>query len=102
MALENRGSRQYLYRKRRRGGRVVSEYVGIGSGYAAHIVQILDAYERQERQERREAWLDVVDADKALDAQLDEVTELVNVYADALMISTGYHQHKRQWRKQRK
>ena len=101
MALETRGSRQYLYRKRRHGGRVVSEYVGIGSGYAAHLVQLLDAYERQEATEKREAWLDVVDDEERLDAMLDEVTAIVNTVAGAALLVSGYHQHKRQWRKKR-
>jgi len=99
MALESRGSGQYYYRKRRVGSRVISEY--LGTGYSAHLMQMLDAYERQEATEKRQAWQATVDADKALDAQLDEVTEAVNAVTSAVMLVNGYHQHRRQWRKRR-
>jgi hypothetical protein len=99
MSWETRGSKQYYYRRRKVNGRVIGEY--LGTGYAAHLMHLLNEYERQERQERRQAWQATVDADKELDTMLDEVTEAMNVYADALMIATGHHRHKRQWRKQR-
>lgn len=100
MAIESRGTGQYYYRKKRIGSRVVSEYCG--AGYVGELMQMVDDQDRQEAQERRQAWQDTVDADKELDAQLDEVTALVNAYAGALMLASGYHQHRRQWRKQRR
>ncbi len=100
MAWESRGTGQYYYRKRKVGGRVVAEYVG--NGLYAHLAQLQDDAERIEAQERRQAWQAVVDADKELDAQLDHVTELVNAYAGALMLASGYYQHRRQWRKKQK
>ena len=101
MALENRrNGRQYFYRKRRVGKQIISQY--LGTGYATHLMQLLDEHERQEAQQKRQAWQDTVDSEEQLDAMIDEVTEAMNVYADALMIATGHHRHKRQWRKQRK
>lgn len=99
MAIESRGTGQYYYRKRRVGSRVVSEYVG--AGYVGELMQMVDDQDRQDAQERRQAWQDTVEAEQALDAQIDEVTALVNAYAGALMLASGYHQHRRQWRKQR-
>lgn len=89
----------YYYRNKRIGDKVISEYVG--GGYLGEFVAQADEERRQEAHERRQAWQAIVDADKELDAQLDEVTELVNAYAGALMLLSGYHRHKRQWRKQR-
>ena len=90
----------YYYRNKRIGTQVVSEYVG--GGYLGEFVSQADEEKRQEAQEKRQAWQDVVVAEEQLDAMLDEVTEAVNAYAGALMLATGHHQHKRQWRKQRK
>ena len=101
MAIESRGTGQYYYRKRRIGSRVVSEYVG--AGYLADLTRQLDESTRQESQEQRQAWQSFVDAEKQLDAQLDEVTEAVNAYAGVLMLVSGYHLGgNRVWRKKRK
>jgi hypothetical protein len=100
MAIETRrNGKQYYYRKKRIGGHVVSQY--LGTGYSAHLMQRLDEHERQEAQEKREAWQAIVDAESELDAQLDEVTEVVSAYTGAALLVSGYHQHKRQWRKQK-
>lgn len=90
----------YYYRNKRVGSRVVTEY--IGTGYAATLLHQLDEHARMKANHARNVWQAAVDADKALDAQLDEVTSLVNAYADMLMLASGYHQHKRLWRKQRR
>jgi len=97
--MESRGTRRYYYRKRRIGGKVQSQY--LGTGYAATLMQRLDEHERQEAEHKRQAWQATVDAENELDAQLDEVAAQVNVYAGAALLVSGYHQHKRQWRKQK-
>ena len=89
----------YYYRNRRNGDQVVSEYVG-GGAVGVFVAQA-DEEKRQEAQQQRQAWQAAVDTEKQLDAQLDEVTALVNAYAGALMLATGHYQHKRQWRKQK-
>ncbi len=99
MSLESRGNGQYYYRKRRVGNRVISEYAG--TGYAAALMLLLDEHERQEAQRKRAAWHAIVDAESELDARLDEVTEGVNAIVATALLVNGYHQHKRQWRKQR-
>jgi hypothetical protein len=95
--MESRGTGQYYYRKRRIAGKVQSEY--LGTGYAATLMQLLDEHERQEAQERRQAWQATVDAETELDAMLDGFTEVVNAYAGTMMLVSGYHTYKRQWRK---
>ncbi len=91
----------YFYRNKRIGGKVVSEY--LGNDLYAHLVQLQDDEKRQDAQEQRQAWQATVDADKALDAQLDDITALVNAYAGAVLLVNGYHvSANRVWRKKRK
>jgi hypothetical protein len=90
----------YYYRNKRIGGKVVTEY--IGNDLYAHLAQLQDDEQRQDAQERRQAWQAIVDADKQLDAQLDSLTEVVNAYAGAVLLVSGYHvSANRVWRKKR-
>jgi predicted proteasome-type protease len=95
MSWEQRGDRRYYYRKRRDGDRVISEYVGAGE--LAETAAALDALEREarraERQSRQEA--------RALDAQIDEVCDLIRALTYAELLVAGYHTHKGQWRRKR-
>ncbi len=90
----------YYYRNKRIGGKVVTEY--IGNDLYAHLVQLQDDEQRQAAAEQRQAWQVSVDADKQLDAQLDSLTEIVNAYAGAVLLVSGYHlSTNRVWRKRR-
>jgi hypothetical protein len=90
----------YYYRNKRIGGKVVTEY--IGNDLYAHLAQLQDDEQRQDAQERRQEWKAIVDADKQLDAQLDSLTEIVNAYAGAVLLVSGYHvSANRVWRKKR-
>lgn len=82
----------YYYRNKRIGARVVSEYVG--GGYRGELMHQADEHKRQ-------AWQAIKDSEAELDAQIAEVTALVNAVAGAALLVSGYHQHKRQWRKRR-
>jgi nucleotide-binding universal stress UspA family protein len=95
MAWEQRGSRNYYYRKRRLGDQVVSEYIGAGelAGHAA----ALDALERQLRRAERKAW----QSRRSFDAQIDELCDLISALASATLLAAGYHRHKGQWRRNR-
>ena len=99
MAWARRGNGSYYYRNQRIGGKVVTQYVG--SGYSATLMQMLDEHERQEATEKRQVWQATQAKEEQLDAMLDDVTEIVNAYTGALLLVNGYHQHKRQWRKQK-
>ena len=98
MAWEERKGNRYYYRKRREGGRVVSEYIG---GDLAGLFALLDEEDQEHRQWERDAQREEREAQQAIDKQIDEVIGLARTLADAAMIEAGYHRHKGQWRKRR-
>jgi hypothetical protein len=100
MGLVYRNGRPYLYRSKRRGGRVTSEYLGRGED-----ALLIDALERIERDERdsdlrhqRSERKELDDLERALDELAGRARDLAR---DALT-AAGYHQHKRgEWRRKR-
>ncbi|KAA5542425.1 hypothetical protein [Adhaeribacter rhizoryzae] len=99
MALEIRNGRPYYYRKKRKGNKVISIYVG--SGEFALVSADLDFYERynntQEKNlERKEQALHL-QADNELKYLEEKLKELFTWIA----VANGYHKPKRQWRKKR-
>lgn len=99
MAREQRGNREYYYRKQRRGQRVISEYVG--GGLVADIAEARDNIRRGHAAQRRAAWQAAKRAEEQFDAILGEVDAAVEPVVTALMLATGHHTHKRQWRRKR-
>jgi len=99
MALENRKGNLYYYEKRREGDRVVSDYVG--SGIVADLAQKRAEIERAKRAAERErlraAKMSMAESDQAL----DRFSDLVDTLMAAELVSMGFHQHKRQWRRRR-
>lgn len=95
MGWESRGGRDYYYRKRRRGGRVVSEYVGAGD--FATLAALLDEEDRDEAAECREQRR----ADRELERRLDELIRQAKDEAGAYLRGLGFYQHKRAWRLRR-
>jgi hypothetical protein len=95
MGWEQRGNTRYYYRKRREGDCVVSEYVGTGE--VAEAIAALDARDRDRRQLERQKQA----ALQALDAEVDEVCDLIRILTRGFLLATGYHTHKGQWRKTR-
>ncbi len=93
-----RGGRYYT-RSRRRGGRVVREYVGAGP--AAELVALLDAQEREEREAAAAAWQAERRRLEDLDAPVAELCAVTDALATAALLLAGCHQHKRQWRRRR-
>lgn len=99
MAWEDRNGNRYYYRKRREGGRVVSEYVGSGS--LAELLAARDDIEQEERQEAQEAWKQEKARMDAIDNDLDDLGDYLKDLLAASLILAGYHQHKSEWRKRR-
>jgi plasmid stabilization system protein ParE len=93
MSWERRGNRHYYYRKRRQDGRIISEYVGADD--LAQAAAALDDLETQLRRRLRQKQ----QAGRALDAQVHEACDLIRALTYALLLATGHHTHKGQWRK---
>jgi hypothetical protein len=132
MGIVYRNGRPYLYRSKRRGGRVTSEYVG--SGHDALLIDALEAIERdekdcdlrQKRSERKklddleqalddlaeqsEARQAAIEDRKAFQDRLDTIDRTMAEYCrrvgkavEAMLIDLGFHRHDRgQWRRRRK
>lgn len=99
MALETRRGRSYYYRKERRGGRVVSVYGGRGE--IAAILADLQALETDRINERRWQQQQERAEIEAHDPALAALERALTTVTRAVLIANGYHQHKRQWRRQR-
>ena len=99
MGWEERGGQRYFYRKRRRGGHVVSEYVGRGEWVEA--LASLEMADRMQRAVEREERRDERAREQADEAALDELTALVDTLTTGCLLAAGYHTHKRTWRRKR-
>jgi flagellar biosynthesis/type III secretory pathway chaperone len=91
--------RGYYYRAHKLNGRVVREY--IGAGLPGRLCSELDALERQRREEKREEERKQREDLDALDAPVDELSELVDRLASVTLEAAGFHRRKGQWRKRR-
>lgn len=99
MGWEDRNGRSYYYRKEREGARVRSVYVG--GGEIAGLLAQLDAMQTDEREDERtlarmerERW-------QAQEAELAALAEMMDAVATGVLLASGYHTHKRQWRLKR-
>jgi len=96
MAYQRNG---YWYRSKREGATVVTEYLGRASW--VEPMQRLDDLERQQRELERAKARAEREAALELDREIDGLGELTRQMAGAVLVVSGYHSHKRQWRKQR-
>ena len=94
----NRGGRYYT-RSRRVDGRIVREYIGCGP--AAAVVAELDRQEREMRKVKAGQKAARKAQDVAIDAQVDEISELANLLARGALLAAGFHHHHGEWRKRR-
>lgn len=95
MGFEARGKKKYYYSKKWEKGRCISKYIGPPD--TAEIIAECERgrqIEKQQIEARRQAQ-------KAIDDEIDKVTEINKSLVDALFLINGYRQHKRQWRKKR-
>jgi hypothetical protein len=96
MAWEKRGGERYYYRKRREGERVISEYVGAGDD--AELVSRFDQTEQQRQSDARKQWQRWKAEQATLDGEIAELSHLVQTLTAAVLLASGCHRHKRQWR----
>jgi len=90
-----RNGRRYYYRKRRIGGRVVSEYLGCGAEAIAAELELAESLGK------RMALRKLVDDGRPLDEQLEDHAKLIFAEVENRLIEHGYHKHRGQWRKKR-
>ena len=95
MSIVIRNGRAYRYMSIRRNGRVTSEYRG--SGALAAVAALFDEEDRQVRDEERAA----LEAEAAIERSITDYVAEVEELARAALIASGFHQHKRQWRRRR-
>jgi len=103
MAWETRNGQRYYYRKRREGGRVVSEYVGAGD-LAVAVAYLEDASSKQRRAlAKREAALFQAERQRwrGVETLVGELDAAIRTLVREALTAAGYHQHKGQWRKRR-
>ena len=95
----HKSGKLYYYKKRREGGRVVSEYVG--GGILVDLEQRRAENERAKREADREQLRIERMSMAEIDQSLDRFSNMVDTLMAAELISMGFHQHKRQWRRRR-
>ena len=99
MSWEQRGNATYYYRKKRRGGRVVSEYVGRGK--SAQFAALIDGSGKRLRAHMRAARREAHATEERADELLLEFEKMVQVLTRGYLIAQGCHTHKGQWRRKR-
>ena len=101
MAWESRrGIGRYYTRSRRKNGRVIREYCGIGDkGEAAAAV---DQQQRLARQQAKNYLVHLIAHGTRSHRALDEVERIGNRYLEAILAGAGYHLHRNtEWRERR-
>ena len=99
MGWEQRNGKRYYYRKRREGGRVVSEYVGTGD--IADLLFLIDRDEYLQRRWNRAKWKMQKDEVEKFDKDQRSLALLTRHILRACLLVKGYHPHKGQWRKKK-
>ena len=100
MHWEQRRQHRYLYHSRRKGRRVVREYVG--SGKAAEAMMAAFEQESLDQVRRREAERLEAERWDKVEAVMAELETWLNLLATATLLVAGFHRHDRgKWRKRR-
>ena len=99
MGWEDRNGRSYYYEKKREDGRVVSRY--IGRGIASKMCEALNEERRWEREEMRAERRRQKALDREIDIAIRNLTARTKLLTEAVLVASGYHKHKGQWRRRR-
>jgi hypothetical protein len=99
MGWEQRRGRRYYYRKQRRDGRVLSEYVGAGA--AGEQAAMEDAARRRQRSAARRHERDARADATLLDTAINDLQHTIADRVTSLLEVEGYHEHRGEWRRQR-
>lgn len=99
MGWEIRGGRRYYYSKYRVGSRVVSRY--LGAGPVARVRARFDEEERAKERALRMAEREKRRRELEFDATLDALSEAAEASVECLLLASGFHYHKGEWRRSR-
>jgi hypothetical protein len=99
MGWEQRGNNQYYYKKERDGSTVKSVYVGRGE-LAQMISQFEASSHKVEKLMRAKTLIEGEELEK-VGAAFDRAVELVQLFTQATLLTSGFHTHHRQWRRKR-
>lgn len=99
MAWEKRRNSRYYYRKQWVDGTCQSEY--IGAGMFAECTATLQEMDNQKAAFERVLWRAEIEPEEEADRQVREVIGMIRTLRNAVLLASGYHQHKGQWRKRR-
>src|SRR5437867_4347756 len=99
MAWEKRSGHLYFYRKSRKGGHVLSVY--LGAGMLAEICADNDKDKRRNRKAERAADLAARNSEVEIDRELADAELVLAAMTLSALSVAGYHKHKGQWRKKR-
>lgn len=97
MGLEWRWHRLYYYEKQRRGSRVVSKYVA-GGEFARLMADSQRLLAEQRRQQRVQVAAVRIEQ-QTIVTHTNVAGAHMRLLVAGVLVSNGYHQHKRQWRK---
>src|SRR5262245_49474601 len=101
MSWERRAGQLYYYRKVRRGGRRMRQYVGKGEG--AELAAALDETRRRERELGRERRRREDERWRAAERALDVLGAVAGAVLRAALGRAGFAQHQRgEWRRRQK
>ena len=90
---------RYYYRYARINGKVVTSYGG--TGLWGEFEAMFDAEQRAIREKHKAAIREQRQGDRKFDAMFDDRLKEARRMAGEFLRASGYHQHKRQWRKAR-
>ena len=99
MGWEQRNGQRYYYRKKREGGRVVSQYMGAGE--MTNLFFIFDRDDYLEKRWNQAQWKMLKDETEKFDKDQKKLFQLTRQVLRACLLVKGYHPHKGQWRKKR-
>ena len=89
----------YWYRSHRKGGRVLTEYLGKEDRVPPEL--IAGAMEAARRKAARIQLKPVIEAQREVDQKLDAVTSHVCTLVKAALLVAGFHDHHGEWRPRR-
>ncbi len=101
MAWEYRGSSSYYYRKKRIGKKVVSEYIGKGPLVEEMARADTEEREKSKQDDEKQKLMQDRDVMDSLSFQADQADSMIRRIVNGVLIISGYHKHKGQWRRKR-